>query len=128
VDPANPASSRFQGDVWSRDGQRLAGLVAQNGPPRVAVWSFRDRKLRVLDLQGLPIAWLPDGRRLLVELTSRDQVTGLVAVDAETARTEPVDAAGVKGWDELTVDKSLHTLLGFRSDAEADIWLAEGLK
>jgi len=133
VDPANPARSRFLGDVWSRDSQRLAGRVArngvaQNGPPLVAVWSFRDRKLRVLDLQGLPIAWLPDGRRLLVKLTSRDQVTGLVAVDAETAKAEPVDAAGVKGWDELTMDKSLHTLLGFRNDAEADIWLAEGLK
>jgi dipeptidyl aminopeptidase/acylaminoacyl peptidase len=129
VDPANRASSRFRGYVWSRDAQRLAGSVGI-GPdtPRVAVWSFRDRKLRVLDLRGSPIAWLPDDRRLLVELTPRDSVTSLVTVDPETAKTEAVDAPGVNGWEELTIDRSLHTLLGFRNDTEADIWLAEGLE
>jgi hypothetical protein len=45
-----------------------------------------------------------------------------------TAKTEAVDAADVKGWDALAADRALHTLLGFRNDAEADIWLAEGLK
>jgi Tol biopolymer transport system component len=127
VDPANPASSTFQGYVWSRDGQRLAGSVGLDSR-RVAVWSLGNRKLRVLDLRGGPIAWLPDDRRLLVQLLSRGSVSGLVTVDPETAKTQPVDAAGVKGWEELTIDKLLHTLLGVRNDTEADIWLAEGIK
>jgi Tol biopolymer transport system component len=130
VDPANRASSTFQGYVWSQDGQRLAGVVTtmSKDNPRVAVWSFRDRKLHVFDLQARPIAWLADDRRLLVQLRSRGSVSGLVTVDPETAKTEPVDAADVKGWDDLAADRALHTLLGFRNDAEADIWLAEGLR
>ena len=71
-----------------------------------------------------------DDRRLLVQLQSGPSGLGgrLVVLDLETARTTPVDAPDFEDWEIFTDGSSLRTLVGFRNETEADIWLAKGSK
>ena len=67
---------------------------------------------------GSPIAWFPDGRRVLVQ-----DKNGLMTVDVETRKTQLVlDKLG-HGVQSAALARDGRSLLAVRNDVQADIWM-----
>jgi hypothetical protein len=130
ADPQAEGVPRFEAWSWSPDGRRLAGFVRPRPGDlergnRVAYWSFDERRLHPFDVPGIGVAWFPDNRRLVVG----NSAGGLKVLDVATGAVRPV-AGGETPWDEArgSLSDDLRTIVAFRNDEEADIWLAEGIE
>ena len=120
--PLFDATHGFSVTAWSPDGTRLVGSsrTAATLEPGVVIYSVGTNKYERLTSSGIPIAWFPDGRRVLY----RDK-NSLMTVDVETKKTQPVsDKLGVGfGGGSLALARDGRSLLAVRADDQADIWM-----
>jgi Tol biopolymer transport system component len=110
----------FRVAAWSPDGKRVVGSVrtATTYEGGVVVHLVGTKKYERVTNSGSPVAWLPDGRRVLYQ-----DKNSLMAVDVETKKAQPVlDKLGV-GVNSLALARDGRTLLAVRSDNQADIWM-----
>jgi len=110
----------FQAAAWSPDGTRLVGRArtATTYEGGVVVYVLGTKKYERVTNSGSPVAWLPDGHRVLYQ-----DKNSLMTVDVETKKTQPVlDKLGV-GVNSLALARDGRTLLAVRSDNQADIWM-----
>jgi len=110
----------FAVNAWSPNGKQMIGSsrTATAYEPGVVLYSLETKKYASVTGAGSPIAWFPDGRRVLYRVKN-----SLLAVDVQTKKTEPVlDDLGVGvGFVSLASDgRSVFTV---RSDEQADIWM-----
>ena len=106
--------------AWSPNGKQLLGSsrTATAFEPGVVLYSLETKKYERVTSTGKPIAWFPDGRRVLC----RDK-NSLVAVDVETEKTEPVlDELGV-GAGGVALAGDGRSVVTVRWDEQADIWM-----
>ncbi len=121
ANPEGAPGTAFVGILWSPRSDRLAGLVvAVSEPPRSAIWSVRERRLRLYEGELNPVGWFPDGERLLT-----DGPQGLGVLELGSGALRPV--AGAAAPSGYVAARDLRTLLSLRVEEEADVWLAEGL-
>ena len=79
---------------------------------------LREGDFKRVSESGFPIAWFPDGRRVLV----RDK-SSLMTLDVETKKTQPVlDKLGI-GVGSPALARDGRSLLAVRADRQADIWM-----
>ena len=104
---------------WSPDGKWLVGLLTTTTTgDGVAIYSVQNKKYEILTRTGFPVAWLPDGRRILF----RDK-NSLLTVDVATKKTQTVlDKLGA-GFTNISLARDGRTLLGVRADNQSDIWM-----
>ncbi len=116
--PPVDATREFQGGGWSPDGKRIVGqaVTAVGLSEGVLVYSLPTSKYERLLETGAPIAWLPDGRRILCLDRKR-----LFTVDAETKQSRDVFDKLELGASSLSPDG--RSLFGVRADRQADIWM-----
>jgi hypothetical protein len=82
------------------------------------VYSLETKKYERVTNSGAPIGWFPDGRRVLC-----NDKKGLVTLDVETKKTQPVlDKLGI-GVGSLTLTRDGRSLMAVRIDAQSDIWM-----
>jgi Tol biopolymer transport system component len=117
--PTPPDSLRpFGPHSWSRDGERLAGMV--NALDRgVITYTFRTGRYERLTNYGQWPVWLPDNRHVLFVSGGR----AFYLVDRETKQVRKIFSVSrdVIGPPQLTRDG--RTLYYSRRVTEADIWL-----
>jgi Tol biopolymer transport system component len=77
-----------------------------------------------LDVEGIGVAWLPDGRRLLVN----NGEGGMRTLDIATGAVRPVAGGERFAESRGAFSADLPTIVDFRNVQEADIWLAEGIE
>ncbi len=109
---------------WSPEGRRLAGALrtATTGKPGVVIYSLETKTFERVSDSGFPIAWFPDGRRVLV----RDK-NSLMTVDVVTRKTQPVlDKLG-NDLRNPALARNGGSLLAVRNDIQADIWMLGAL-
>jgi len=105
---------------WSPEGKRLVGSLrtAAGFEPGVVIYSLETKTFGRVSENGRPLAWFPDGRRVLVQ-----DRNSLVTVDVETRKTQPVlDKLGI-GVRSLALASDGGSLLAVRDDIQADIWM-----
>jgi len=106
--------------AWSPDGKKLVGALATatTYEEGVVIYSLESKKYERLSATGFPIAWLPDGRRVLY----RDK-NSLMTVDVETKKTQTVlDKIGAD-IGNLDLARDGRNLLAVRTDIQSDIWM-----
>ena len=114
----------FAALCWSPEGKRLAGVLrtASTGDPGVVIYSLETKTFGRVSDSGFPIAWFPDGRRVLV----RD-MNSLMTVDVVSRKTQPVlDKLG-NDLLNLALARDGGSLLAVRNDLQADIWMLDAL-
>ncbi|MGH7337885.1 MAG: hypothetical protein ACREI7_09920, partial [Myxococcota bacterium] len=130
ADPETESVPRFDAWSWSPDGTRLAGFanltgqVLAGGGRRVAFRNLSEHTLRSFDVDGIGVAWLPDGRRLLVS----SGPDGLRTLDTVTGVARAVAGGEAFAQTRASFSADLRTTILFRNLQEADIWLAEGIE
>jgi len=104
---------------WSPDGKWLVGILTTTTTgDGVAIYSLQNKKYELLTRTGFPVAWLPDGRRILYR-----ERNSLLTVDVATRKTQAVlDKLGI-GIANLSLAPDGRTLLGVRGDNQSDIWM-----
>jgi WD40 repeat protein len=110
----------FLASCWSPEGKRLAGglRTASTLEPGVVIYSLETKSFERVSESGSPIAWFPDGRRVLVE-----DKNSLMTVDVETRKTQPVlDKLG-HGVQTAALARDGRSVLVVRTDFQADIWM-----
>ena len=110
----------FSLTAWSPDGKRLLGSLrtATAFEPGIVLYSLETKKYERVTNSGSPIAWFPDGRRVLC----RDK-NSLVTVDVDTKKTQPVlDKLGI-GAEGLALASDGRSLVVVRFDVQTDIWM-----
>jgi len=110
----------FSAAAWSPDGTRLVGTLrtATMYDEGVVIYFLETQKYERVRSTGFPVAWLPDGRRVLY----RDK-NSLMTVDVATKQTQPVlDNLGT-GVGNLVLARDGLSLLAVRTDNQADIWM-----
>ena len=106
--------------AWSPDGKRMVGRArtANAVDPGVVVYSLETQKYERVTHSGAPIDWFPDGRRVLCS-----DKNGLVALDVETKKTQPVLGKLGIGVGDLSLARDGRSLLAVRTDVQSDIWM-----
>jgi Tol biopolymer transport system component len=104
---------------WSPDGKWLVGTLTTTATgDGVAIYSVQNKKYETLISTGFPVAWLPDGRRILYRDKNR-----LLTVDVASKKTQTVlDKLGA-GFANISLAPDGRTLLGGRADNQSDIWM-----
>jgi serine/threonine protein kinase len=125
--PSAPPGVVFMASLWSPDGAALGGgLRVGGGALRPARYSLADRAVRAYEGDGDLLASLPGGQRVL--MVGHD---GLAVLDLRSgAPTVLVPASPDLGQFLGTASASRdgRTIVYFRSRAESDVWLAEGIE
>jgi Tol biopolymer transport system component len=109
---------------WSPDGKWLVGILTTTTTgDGVAIYSVQNKKYETLTRTGVPVGWLPDGRRILY----RDKNSHMT-VDVATKKTQVVvDKMGI-GIASVSLAHDGRTLLVVRGDNQSDIWMVGPLE
>jgi len=124
--PAPGEGAAFENAKWSRDGQRLAGILKRSsGRLTLAIYSLASKTYRTLDVEGTdPVHWVGGDRSILFMRMGR-----ILAVDVQSGRVREVLGPESPGsgrapapifFYDLPADE--RTLLVTRSTTQADIW------
>jgi Tol biopolymer transport system component len=106
--------------AWSPDGKRMVGRArtANAIDPGVVVYSLETKKYERVTNSGFPVGWFPDGRRVLCR-----EENGLVALDVETKKTQPVLDKLATGVGSFSLARDGRSLMAMRRDVQSDIWM-----
>ena len=119
----------FTGPSWSPDGKRIAAsvLTRRSGPAPGAVIEIEvatgaERVISTGWGAAQHVAWLPDGKELIV-IGARDRIeTQVWRVPLPSGEPRPI-TNDLFGYRMITVTADGSTLVTVASDADADLWL-----
>ncbi len=126
VMPVPDKTSWFWPFSWSRDGRRIAGVIARPDGTLgdIAVYTPATERYERFEAGGFSfksVAWLSDGRRLLM----RDR-HGISLVDTVTKRIRPlVSVGGYSIGISVGISRDDRFITWTETATEGDIWLAE---
>jgi hypothetical protein len=84
----------------------------------IFLYTLETKKYEKIMDRGLPLGWLPDGRRVLYR-----EKNSLLTVDVETKKTQPIlDKLGA-GVAFTSLSHDGRSFLVVRADNQADIWM-----
>jgi Tol biopolymer transport system component len=115
----------FQGPIWSRDGQRLAGeLVPRGGHSRPAIYSLRSKTYKSLDLEAaVPYVWVNGDRGLLLQKSG--QILALDILSGRVQRVlplEPDEDSTTSPIRSVSLSADGRQLFVLHTGTQSDVW------
>ncbi len=115
-----PPNQWFLAYSWSRDGQKLAGIL--RGPESLTSdlvsYSLSSQQFEKLSDYGTRPNWLSDSRRLIFSLDDK-----IFLLDSQTKKARELFSVAPSRLQSLGVSKDNRTIYYSLTTTEADVWL-----